>query len=171
MLQVDEGEAAAAEPVADEPAEGSAEPEPDPEPAEAGAHEEQQEAVLEETAAVASESSATLTDGWTAYENTCEYKIGDQGCLTLRPLGGAASAELDSLSFGHRTDFTSFKTEGAIAITGTGKFNGLSFAFTECSKLKTADLSGLVIDEAVDACGLFSDCSSLTSVKLPTTFK
>ncbi|WP_322354187.1 hypothetical protein, partial [Paratractidigestivibacter sp.] len=84
---MDEGEATAAEPAAEEPAEGSAEPEPDPEPAEAGAHEEQQEAVLEETAAVASESSATLTDGWTAYDNTCEYKIDDQGCLTLRPLG------------------------------------------------------------------------------------
>ena len=121
-------------------------------------------------------STATLTEGWTRFQDTCEYYMDDEGNVTLRPLGGAGYAELTDLDgndygFWSGLDPKSFKVEGSIEITGTGGHQGLHGAFYCCQNLVSVDLSGLVTDEAVSCSSLFWVCPSLTSVKLPATLR
>ncbi len=108
-------------------------------------------------------ASASPTAGWTQYGETCEYKIDDQGCLTLRPLGDGASATIESLDFSS-TVFSSFKVENEIHVT-----KSLKDAFKDDIWLKSADLTGIVTDDAADVSNMFNGCSGLDSVTFPTS--
>ncbi len=172
VLQVDEGEAAAAEPVAEDEPAAAGEPAENAAAEDADGSEPQEQSAEAGVPLEATAVSDKLTDGWTQYGDTCEYKVDDAGGVTLRPLGGESSAELTSLSGWSGLKPTSFKIEGTIKLVKKYDYlEPLSSAFSYCSKLATVDLSGLVTDGAVDCSGLFYNCSSLTSVKLPTTFK
>ena len=141
---------------------------------------------LAEDAAVASEP----TSGWTLYKDTCEYRVDESGCLVLRPLGGAASAELatiDGLGSWYGLNPTSFRIEGSIKVTGdlSGAFAGMSSLysinlygldtssvtsmesmFAGCTSLTWMDLSPLDTSSVTDMWALFAGCSNLSSVGL-----
>ncbi|WP_322354656.1 BspA family leucine-rich repeat surface protein [Paratractidigestivibacter sp.] len=133
-------------------------------------------------------ASATLTQGWTLYHDTCEYRVDESGCLILRPLGGASYAEVDSIGGWWGISPNSFRVEGEIKVTGdslVGAFAGMSTVYSislygldtssvtnmqsmlaGCTSLTWFDLSFIDTSHVTDMSALFSGCSSLSSVGL-----
>lgn len=111
------------------------------------------------------ESGDPIVD-WTA-SGTARWMIDASGCLTIAPLEGEESGELEDWHgfdkapwHGKSSSIISAKIEGAIATsTATGMFFG-------CSSLKSLDLSGLDASKATDMSGMFCNCRSLTSLDL-----
>ena len=111
------------------------------------------------------ESGDPIVD-WTA-SGTARWMIDASGCLTIAPLEGEESGELEDWHgfdkapwHGKSSSIISAKIEGAIATsTATGMFFG-------CSSLKSLDLSGLDASKATDMSGMFCNCWSLTSLDL-----
>ena len=94
--------------------------------------------------------------------------IDASGCLTIAPLEGEQSGELENWNGpyddvpwdGNRSWIISAKIEGAIAIpTAAGMFSG-------CSLLRSLDLSGLDTSRVTDMSYMFHNCSSLESLDL-----
>lgn len=124
------------------------------------------EAPDDEADAVATYASATLTPGWTRAD-TCEWRIDESGCLTLRPLGNGASAtivESYNLPKFSSKEFTSFKIEGRVKLYNDGNL------FSGCSSLKEADLTGLQISGTPSYDTFFNDCPELRTVKVGSSF-
>ena len=137
-------------------------------------------------------SSATLTEGWTKYQDTCEYKLDDNGCLTLRPLGGGDYAEINTLGViadrlvadlhvsNAGDQVKSFEIQGSVAVLGkvpsgysesSQKSFGLCNSFNGLKNLEAVDISGLVTPSDVSMQGMFYGCSSLASVKMPKALR
>ena len=93
--------------------------------------------------------------------------IDASGCLTIAPLEGEQSGELENWWRdgapwnGSRSWIISAKIEGAIAVppTARGMFSG-------CSLLRSLDLSGLDTSRVTDMSSMFYNCSSLSSLDL-----
>ena len=104
--------------------------------------------------------------GWTTC-GTARWMIDASGCLTIAPLEGEESGELEDWReflkapwYGKSSSIISAKIEGAIAIsTATGMF-------CTCSSLKSLDLSGLDASKVEDMSGMFFCCSKLSSLDL-----
>lgn len=130
--------------------------------------------------------------GWTT-SGTARWMIDASGCLTIAPLEGKKSGELEYWRWFFEAPWhdnssliISVKIEGAIAIlTATGMFAGcssltsldlssfdaskvtdMSRMFYGCSSLKFLDLSSLDASSATDVSWMFYDCSSLESLDL-----
>ena len=112
------------------------------------------------------ESGDPIVD-WTT-SGTARWMIDANGCLTIAPLEGEESGELENWSGpyddvpwdGNRSWIISAKIEGAIAIpTAAGMFSG-------CSLLRSLDLSGLDTSKVTDMSSMFYNCSSLESLDL-----
>ncbi|MEE1453756.1 MAG: hypothetical protein UF420_00455, partial [Ellagibacter isourolithinifaciens] len=105
------------------------------------------------------ESGDPIVD-WTT-SGTARWMIDASGCLTIAPLEGEESGELEDWRGFDKAPWhdnssliISAKIEGAIAIsTATGMFYG-------CSSLKFLDLSSLGAWRAGDMSRMFSGCSS-----------
>ena len=103
---------------------------------------------------------------WTT-SGTARWMIDASGCLTIAPLEGEESGELEDWReflkapwYGKSSSIISAKIEGAIAIsTATGMF-------CTCSSLKSLDLSGLDASKVEDMSGMFFCCSKLSSLDL-----
>ena len=128
------------------------------------------------TSTAATSTAATpgvLTEGWTQYSDTCEYRI-DDGNLTLRPLGGADYAEITSVTPWYSMGISprSFKIEGTIRfVKKSDDSQGLLKWFYNCYSLETVDLSNFVCDDAVSCEWMFYASYKLTSVVMPRTLK
>ena len=104
--------------------------------------------------------------GWTT-SGTARWMIDASGCLTIAPLEGEESGELEDWReldkapwHGKSSSIISAKIEGAIAIsTATGMF-------CNCSSLESLDLSGLDTSNVTDMSSMFWACSSLSSLDL-----
>lgn len=104
--------------------------------------------------------------GWTT-SGTARWMIDASGCLTIAPLEGKKSGELEYWRWFFEAPWhdnssliISVKIEGAIAIlTATGMFAG-------CSSLTSLDLSGLDASSVTDMSLMFYGCSKLTSLDL-----
>ena len=137
------------------------------------------------------ESGDPIVD-WTT-SGTARWMIDTSGCLTIAPLEGEESGELEDWRGFDKAPWhdnssliISAKIEGAIAIsTATGMFYGCSSLkfldlsslgawrardmprmFEGCSSLQSLDLSGLDASSAGDMSRMFSGCSSLQSLDL-----
>ena len=107
---------------------------------------------------------------WTT-SGTARWMIDASGCLTIAPLEGEESGELEDWReldkapwHGKSSSIISAKIEGAIAIsTATGMFFG-------CSSLESLDLSGLDASSVEDMFGMFDDCSGLRTVTFGEKF-
>ncbi len=116
------------------------------------------------------ESGDPIVD-WTT-SGTARWMIDASGCLTIAPLEGEQSGELENWSGpyddvpwdGNRSWIISAKIEGAIAIpTAAGMFSG-------CSLLKSLDLSGLDTSRAKSMRWMFLGCSALRKVTFGEKF-
>ena len=152
-----------------------------------------QESDVAASAQEASIATASATSWSTC--GTCEWRIDDDGCLTIRPAGDATEGTLASWSnadeapwYSSRTDVASVRFDGTIHVsTAFAMFYGMSnlssIDFTGldtssatsmksmlngCTSLKSVDLSGLVTSNVTLMSYMFSGCSALTSLDLST---
>lgn len=114
---------------------------------------------------------------WTT-SGTARWMIDASGCLTIAPLEGEESGELEDWReflkapwYGKSSSIISAKIEGAIAIsTATGMFcNCSSLKSLDLSGLdasKVEDMSGLDTSNVTDMFGMFKGCASLQSLDL-----
>lgn len=101
---------------------------------------------------------------WTAC-GSCEWRIGPDGALTIRPQNGASYGTLDHWSSNeyapwtnHGSQITSCTLEGAIsAPTARGLFRDLA-------RIEAIDLSRLNISSAQDMSFMFHNCNSLKAI-------
>ena len=125
--------------------------------------------------ALTSDSTTTVSAGWNKWR-TLEWKVDDDGCFTLRPLGGEPSATFNAYGYWAEDNpyeyfdlgriypnATSFKIEGNIACSSTTR---AYVRFSNCTSLKSVDLTGLDLS-AGSPCGIsFKGCSSLASINM-----
>ena len=126
------------------------------------------QATLNGGAAPQSDGPGDPIVNWTT-SGTARWMIDASGCLTIAPLEGKKSGELEYWRWffeapwhGKSSSIISAKIEGAIAIsTATGMF-------WDCSSLKSLDLSGLDASKVTDMSRMFAGCSSLKFLDLPS---
>ena len=114
--------------------------------------------------------AAAQTDGWQAWGG-CEWMIGAEGCLTIRPKDGAEVGQLPNTQYYWNeapwcaSDYRqSIKTvRVAVGVKTSGYAGGL---FYRLSSVTFMDLSGLDTSLATDMSYMFSGCSSLREVSL-----
>ncbi len=104
------------------------------------------------------------TPGW-AQSGSCEWRIDDNGLLTIRPLGSSGTGTLEAWAEAEEVPWY-FQRETITAVKVVAGVSAQTCAsmFEGCTNLGTADLSGLNASAATDMSNMFSDCSSLTSV-------
>ena len=104
---------------------------------------------------------------WTR-SGTCEWKIDNEGLLSIRPLGGFGTGSLadwgteqdSSPWYSVARNIKSVKLEnGVFAQTCHGMFSG-------CSNMTFCDLSGMDASSVTDMANMFSGCYALSSVDL-----
>lgn len=92
-------------------------------------------------------------DGWNA-SGTCEWRVDDEGCLTVRPADGVSGA-LGDWGFStppwydERASVLSARFEGVVTAKTA------LWMFDSCSSLVSLDLSGLDTSSVIDMNGMF----------------
>ena len=135
----------------------------------------------------------TLTPGWTQ-SGTCEWRIDEDGLLTVRPLGDGEPGTLANWGsnpegapwYSQRKSIVTAVIEPGVSTkTCTGMFRGCSslasldmssfdtskvtsmgYMFYGCSSLASLDLSGLDTSNVTSMCYMFDACSSLATLDL-----
>ena len=111
----------------------------------------------------ASDSGAPIVD-WTEC-GTCQWKIDSSGCLIIEPQSGE-SGELEDWA-GPEAPWLEYKSSIVSAtIKKTVIARTTSWAFYECDRLQSVDLSGLDTSKVTSMFGMFGGCSSLASLDL-----
>lgn len=111
----------------------------------------------------ASDSGAPIVD-WTEC-GTCQWKIDSSGCLIIEPQSGE-SGELEDWA-GPEAPWLEYKSSIVSAtIKKTVIARTTSWAFYECDRLQSVDLSGLDTSSVTDMSDMFYGCSSLSSLDL-----
>ena len=111
----------------------------------------------------ASDSGAPIVD-WTEC-GTCQWKIDSSGCLIIEPQSGE-SGELEDWA-GPEAPWLEYKSSIVSAtIKKTVIARTTSWAFYECDRLQSVDLSGLDTSKVTSMFGMFGGCSSLSSLDL-----
>ena len=113
----------------------------------------------------------TLTPGWTQ-SGTCEWRIDEDGLLTVRPLGDGESGTLANWGsnpegapwYSQRESIQTAVIEPGVSVkTCKGMFEG-------CSSLTFLDLSGLDTSNVTDMSRMFYGCSSLSTIYASASF-
>lgn len=111
----------------------------------------------------ASDSGTPIVD-WTEC-GTCQWKIDSSGCLIIEPQSGE-SGELEDWA-GPEAPWLEYKSSIVSAtIKKTVIARTTSWAFYECDRLQSVDLSGLDTSKVTGMSGMFYGCSSLSSLDL-----
>lgn len=111
----------------------------------------------------ASDSGAPIVD-WTEC-GTCQWKIDSSGCLIIESQSGE-SGELEDWAgpeapwLEHKSSIVSATIKKTVIARTT------SWAFYECDRLQSVDLSGLDTSSVTDMSDMFYGCSSLSSLDL-----
>ena len=112
-----------------------------------------------------SEGGASLTPGWTQ-SGTCEWKIDGDGLLTVRPLGDGASGELADWGGVYAPWCSQGGSIKSAVIRSGVSARTCHGMFSDCSSLTSLDLSPLDTSKVGDMGWMFYNCSSLTSLDL-----
>ena len=109
------------------------------------------------------EDPGYLTDGWTQC-GTCEWRINSAGKLTIRPTDGAATGTLDAWGASAAPWASQAASIKSVVIKQGVSAKTCASMFEACTKLVSADLTGLNTSSVKDMNCMFCGCSSLTSV-------
>ena len=108
----------------------------------------------------------TLATDWQVI-GTCEWRVDESGCLTIRPANGVSgefglSGDYNGAPwFDVRESITSVTVVDGVSATGS-----LSYLFSGCTSLASLDLSGLDTSSVTSMRYMFYFCTSLASVDL-----
>ena len=112
--------------------------------------------------------AATPIVDWTQW-GTCEWSIDSSGCLIVRPANGADEGYVanDVPWVEKKASIVSVRFEGVCNPVRKNNAGYVSCSwFSDCTSLKSIDLTGLNTADVTTMSGMFSGCSSLESLDL-----